>query len=165
MIWTQHDHQCILNTLAHLLLDREYTLLIGRHLQPIVLDLLERNAEIIKADGRISHDLHERLCVALSKLLEVSPDALSFVLRYFRDAPPVFQRLFLTTAESAAIQYGRKRMKLQDLMGATLRFLRSDCARFRDLWDWSVCMSLLRTTDVLVLWFVHIIISLDLLIY
>ncbi|MGH0156813.1 UNVERIFIED_CONTAM: hypothetical protein FKN15_059235 [Acipenser sinensis] len=127
-IWTQQDRQCILNTLAHLLLDREYTLLIGRHLRPIVLDLLERNAEIIKADGRINHDLHERLCAALSKLLEVSPDALPFALRYFRDAPPVFQRLFLTTAESAAIQYGRKRMKLRDLMGATLRFLQSDCA-------------------------------------
>ncbi|RXM29707.1 Midasin [Acipenser ruthenus] len=129
-IWTQQDRQCILNTLAHLLLDREYTLLIGRHLRPIVLDLLERNAEIIKADGRINHDLHERLCVAMSKLLEVSPDALPFALRYFRDAPPVFQRLFLTTAESAAIQYGRKRMKLRDLMGATLRFLQSDCARY-----------------------------------
>ncbi|XP_058881826.1 midasin isoform X1 [Acipenser ruthenus] len=152
-IWTQQDRQCILNTLAHLLLDREYTLLIGRHLRPIVLDLLERNAEIIKADGRINHDLHERLCVAMSKLLEVSPDALPFALRYFTDAPPVFQRLFLTTAESAAIQYGRKRMKLRDLMGATLRFLQSDCARFRDLWDWSVCMSLLRTTDVLVRWY------------
>lgn len=41
-------------------------------------------------------------------------------------------------------------MKLRDLMGATLRFLQSDCAKFRMLWDWSPCVSLLLTSDVMV---------------
>lgn len=45
-------------------------------------------------------------------------------------------------------------MKLRDLMGATLRFLQSDCAKFRMLWDWSPCMSLLLTSDVMVRWYV-----------
>ncbi|XP_066547692.1 midasin isoform X2 [Amia ocellicauda] len=152
-IWSQQDRECILNCLAQLLLDKDYTLLIGRHLRPLILDLLERNAEKIKADGRINHDLHERLCVALSKLLHISPDALPFAARYFENAPPVFQRLFFTSAESASIQYGPKRMKLRDLMGATLKFLQSDCVKFRDLWDWSVCVSHLRTSDVLVRWY------------
>ncbi|XP_060907246.1 midasin [Labrus mixtus] len=149
-IWSQQDRQCILECLAQLLLERDYTLLIARHLRPLVLDLLERNAERVKAGGRINHDLHERLCVALSKLLGISPDAQAFAARYFDDAPPVFQRLFFTSEEASAVQYGPRRMKLRDLMGATLRFLQSDCAKFRMLWDWSSCVSQLLTSDVMV---------------
>ncbi|TKS75776.1 Midasin MIDAS-containing protein [Collichthys lucidus] len=149
-IWSQQDRQCILECLAQLLLEKDYTLLIARHLRPLVLDLLERNAERVKAGGRINHDLHERLCVALSKLLGVSPDAPAFAARYFNDAPPVFQRLFFTSEESSAVQYGPRRMKLRDLMGATLRFLQSDCAKFRILWDWSPCVSQLLTSDIMV---------------
>ncbi|XP_077950103.1 midasin isoform X1 [Gasterosteus aculeatus] len=149
-IWSQQDRQCILECVAKLLLEKDYTLLIARHLRPLVLDLLERNAERVKAGGRINHDLHERLCVALSKLLGVSPDAQAFAARYFDDAPPVFQRLFFTSEESSAVQYGPRRMKLRDLMGATLRFLHSDCAKFRMLWDWSPCVSQLLTSDVMV---------------
>ncbi|XP_010765260.1 midasin-like [Notothenia coriiceps] len=74
-IWSQQDRQCILDCVSQLLLEKDYTLLIARHLRPLVLDLLERNAERVRAGGRISHDLHERLCVALSKLLGISPDA------------------------------------------------------------------------------------------
>lgn len=73
-----------------------------------------------------------------------------FAARYFNDAPPVFQRLFFTSEESSAVQYGPRRMKLRDLMGATLRFLQSDCAKFRMLWDWSPCVSQLLTSDVMV---------------
>eukprot|EP00064_Thunnus_orientalis_P021833 superscaffoldBa00006893_g22001 len=149
-IWSQQDRQCILECLAQLLLEKDYTLLIARHLRPLVLDLLERNAERVKAGGRINHDLHERLCVALSKLLGISPDAQAFAARYFNDAPPVFQRLFFTSEESSAVHYGPRRMKLRDLMGATLRFLQSDCAKFRMLWDWSPCVSQLLTSDVMV---------------
>ncbi|KAM9355690.1 midasin [Pholidichthys leucotaenia] len=148
--WTQQDRQSILDCLAQLLLEKDFTLLIGRHLRSLVLDLLERNAKRVKADGRINHDLHERLCVALSKLLDISPDAQAFAARYFNSAPPVFQRLFFTSEESSAVQYGPRRMKLRDLMGATLRFLQSDCAKFRMLWDWSPCVSQLLTSDVIV---------------
>ncbi|TSL47560.1 Midasin [Bagarius yarrelli] len=149
-VWNQQDRQDLLGLLAQLLMEREYTLLIARHLRPLLLDLLERNAERIKKDVRLNHDLHERLCVALSKLLSVSPDAQAFAARYFSSAPPVFQRLFFTSEEAAAIQYGPRRMKLRDLMGATLRFLQSDCEKFRVLWDWSVCISQLLTSDVMV---------------
>ncbi|XP_059212052.1 midasin [Centropristis striata] len=149
-VWSQQDRQCILECVAQLLLEKDYTLLIARHLRPLVLDLLERNAERVKAGGRINHDLHERLCVALSKLLSISPDAQAFAARYFNNAPPVFQRLFFTSEESSAVQYGPRRMKLRDLMGATLRFLQSDCAKFRMLWDWSPCVSQLLTSDVMV---------------
>ncbi|XP_072559009.1 midasin isoform X3 [Paramormyrops kingsleyae] len=152
-IWSQQDRQSILTSLAKLLLEKDYTLLIARHLRPLVLDLLERNAERIKVEGRINHDQHERFCVALSKLLGICPDAQLFAARYFSDAPPVFQRLFFTSAESSSVQYGPRRMKLRDLMGATLRFLRSDCAKYRELWDWSACVSQLLTSDVLVRWY------------
>ncbi|XP_030345365.1 midasin isoform X4 [Strigops habroptila] len=77
-IWTQQDRQCILDALAQLLLDKECTLLIGRQVRPILLDLLERNAEAIKADGQINHDRHERLCVAMSKLVADHPDVLPY---------------------------------------------------------------------------------------
>uniref|UniRef100_M4AJ01 Midasin n=1 Tax=Xiphophorus maculatus TaxID=8083 RepID=M4AJ01_XIPMA len=148
-IWSQQDRQSILECLAQLLLEKDYTLLIARHVRPLVLDLLERNAERVKAGGRINHDFHERLCVALSRLLSISPDA-HFAVRYFSSAPPVFQRLFFTSEQSSAVQYGPRRMKLRDLMAATLRFLQSDCAKFRMLWDWSPCVSQLLTSDVMV---------------
>lgn len=73
-----------------------------------------------------------------------------FATRYFSRSPPVFQRLFFTSEEAASIQYGPRRMKLRDLMGATLRFLQSDCEKFRVLWDWSACVSQLLTSDVMV---------------
>ncbi|XP_061563343.1 midasin [Cololabis saira] len=149
-IWSQKDRQCILECLAQLLLEKDYTLLVARHLRPLVLDLLERNAERVKVEGRINHDLHERLCVALSKLLSISPDAPAFAARYFSNAPPVFQRLFFTSEEASAVQYGPRRMKLRDLMGAALCFLQSDCAQYRMLWDWSPCVSQLQTSDVMV---------------
>ncbi|KAG7275416.1 hypothetical protein CRUP_030901 [Coryphaenoides rupestris] len=149
-IWSQQDRQCILGCLAQLLLEKDYTLLIARHLRPLVLDLLERNAARVRAGGRINHDLHERLCVALSKLLGIHPDVQAFAARYFAAAPPVFQRLSFSSEESAAVQYGPRRMKLRDLMAATLRFLHSDGAKFRVLWDWSPCVSQLLTSDVMV---------------
>lgn len=73
-----------------------------------------------------------------------------FAARYFSHSPPVFQRLFFTTEESSAVQYGPRRMKLRDLMAATLRFLHNDCATYRVLWDWSPCVSQLLTSDIMV---------------
>lgn len=73
-----------------------------------------------------------------------------FAMRYFSYSPPVFQRLFFTTEESSGVQYGPRRMKLRDLMAATLRFLQNDCATYRVLWDWSPCVSQLLTSDIMV---------------
>ncbi|XP_074752140.1 midasin isoform X1 [Athene noctua] len=152
-IWTQQDRQCILDTLAQLLLDKECTLLIGRQVRPILLDLLERNAESIKAGGQINHDRHERLCVAMSKLVADHPDVLPFALRYFKNTSPVFQRLFLESSDANTVRYGRRRMKLRDLMEAAYRFLQKEQSIFRELWDWSVCIPLLRSHDTLVRWY------------
>ncbi|NXD83342.1 MDN1 protein, partial [Halcyon senegalensis] len=151
--WTHQDRQCILDTLAQLLLDKECTLLIGRQVRPILLDLLERNAEAIKAGGQINHDRHERLCVAMSKLVADHPDVLPFALRYFKNTSPVFQRLFLESSDANTVRYGRRRMKLRDLMEAAYRFLQKEQSVFRELWDWSVCIPLLRSHDTLVRWY------------
>uniref|UniRef100_A0A669QKR3 Midasin n=1 Tax=Phasianus colchicus TaxID=9054 RepID=A0A669QKR3_PHACC len=151
--WTQQDRQCILDTLALLLLDKECTLLIGRQLRPVLLDLLERNAIAIKAGGQINHDRHERLCVAMSKLVGDHPDVLPFALRYFKNTSPVFQRLFLESSDANTVRYGRRRMKLRDLMEASYRFLQKEQSIFRELWDWSVCIPLLRSHDTLVRWY------------
>uniref|UniRef100_A0A8C0ELF2 Midasin n=1 Tax=Bubo bubo TaxID=30461 RepID=A0A8C0ELF2_BUBBB len=153
VIWTQQDRQCILDTLAQLLLDKECTLLIGRQVRPILLDLLERNAESIRAGGQINHDRHERLCVAMSKLVADHPDVLPFALRYFKNTSPVFQRLFLESSDANTVRYGRRRMKLRDLMEAAYRFLQKEQSVFRELWDWSVCIPLLRSHDTLVRWY------------
>uniref|UniRef100_A0A8C4UIW8 Midasin n=1 Tax=Falco tinnunculus TaxID=100819 RepID=A0A8C4UIW8_FALTI len=152
-IWTQQDRQCILDALAQLLLDKECTLLIGRQVRPILLDLLERHAEAIKAGGQINHDRHERLCVAMSKLVANHPDVLPFALRYFENTSPVFQRLFLESSDANTVRYGRRRMKLRDLMEAAYRFLQKEPSVFRELWDWSVCIPLLRSHDTLVRWY------------
>uniref|UniRef100_A0A8D2KWR3 Midasin n=1 Tax=Varanus komodoensis TaxID=61221 RepID=A0A8D2KWR3_VARKO len=153
MIWSQQDRQCILSALAQLLVDKEYTLLIGRQFRPIVLDLLERNAEIIKSSGQINHDLHERLCVAMSKLIGDHHDVMPFALRYFKETAPVFQRLFLESSDASVVRYGRRRMKLRDLMEAAYKFLQKEQSVFREMWDWSVCVPLLRSHDTLVRWY------------
>ncbi|XP_060061378.1 midasin [Erinaceus europaeus] len=152
-VWTSQDRQCILSTLAQLLLDKDCTVLVGRQLRPLLLDLLERNAEAIKAGGQINHDLHERLCVSMSKLIGHHPDVLPFALRYFKDTSPVFQRLFLESSDANPVRYGRRRMKLRDLMEAAYKFLQQEQSVFRDLWDWSVCVPLLRSHDTLVRWY------------
>ncbi|XP_008936093.1 PREDICTED: midasin, partial [Merops nubicus] len=152
-VWTQQDRQCILDTLAQLLLDKECTLLIGRQVRPLLLDLLERNAEAIKAGGQVNHDRHERLCVAMSKLVADHPDVLPFALRYFKSTSPVFQRLFLESSDANTVRYGRRRMKLRDLMEAAYRFLQKEQSVFRELWDWSVCIPLLRSHDTSVRWY------------
>ncbi|XP_029451275.1 midasin isoform X2 [Rhinatrema bivittatum] len=152
-IWTSQDHQCILSALAQLLLDKEYTLLIGRQLQPLLLDLLQRNADTIRAGGQINLDLHERLCVAMSKLVGNNPDVLPFALQYCKSSLPVFQRLFLESSDPSMVRYGRKRMKLRDLMEAAFRFLQHEPSPLRDMWDWSVCMPLLRSHDTSVRWY------------
>ncbi|XP_058163130.1 midasin isoform X2 [Dasypus novemcinctus] len=152
-VWTPQDRQCILNTLAQLLLDKDCTVLVGRQLRPLLLDLLERNAEAIKAGGQVNHDLHERLCVSMSKLISNHPDVLPFALRYFKDTSPVFQRLFLESSDANPVRYGRRRMKLRDLMEAAYKFLQQEQSVFRELWDWSVCVPLLRSHDTLVRWY------------
>ncbi|XP_069830840.1 midasin-like isoform X2 [Dendropsophus ebraccatus] len=153
MIWTPQDRESILNLLAQLLLDKECSLLIGRQLRPLLLDLLERNAQCIKAGGQVNHDLHERLCVAMSRLVASHPDVLPFSLRYFQSAPPVFNRLFLESCDSSTVRYGRRRMKLRDLMEAAYRFLQQDELSFREMWDWSVCVPLLKSHDLAVRWY------------
>ncbi|XP_066110370.1 midasin isoform X3 [Saccopteryx bilineata] len=152
-VWTPQDRQGILNTLAQLLLDKDCTVLVGRQLRPLLLDLLERNAEAIKAGGQVNHDLHERLCVSMSKLVCSHPDVLPFALRYFKDTSPVFQRLFLESSDANPVRYGRRRMKLRDLMEAAYSFLQQEPSVFRELWDWSVCIPLLRSHDTLVRWY------------
>uniref|UniRef100_A0A8I3X1N2 Midasin n=1 Tax=Callithrix jacchus TaxID=9483 RepID=A0A8I3X1N2_CALJA len=152
-VWTPQDRRCVLSTLAQLLLDRDCTVLVGRQLRPLLLDLLERNAEAIKAGGQVNHDLHERLCVSMSKLIGNHPDVLPFALRYFKDTFPVFQRLFLESSDANPVRYGRRRMKLRDLMEAAYRFLQQEQSVFRELWDWSVCVPLLRSHDTLVRWY------------
>ncbi|XP_020142630.2 midasin isoform X1 [Microcebus murinus] len=152
-VWTPQDRQCILNALAQLLLDKDCTVLVGHQLRPLLLDLLERNAEAIKAGGQVNHDLHERLCVSMSKLIGNHPDVLPFALRYFKDTSPVFQRLFLESSDANPVRYGRRRMKLRDLMEAAYKFLQQEQSVFRELWDWSVCVPLLRSHDTLVRWY------------
>lgn len=151
-VWTPQDRQCILDSLAQLLLDKDYTLLLGRQLRPILLDLLERNAKAIKTGGQINHDLHERLSVSMSKLIGSHPDVLPFALRYFKVTYPVFQRLFLESSDANPVRYGRRRMKLRDLMEAAHTFLQQRQLVFQELWDWSVCVPLLRSHDALVRW-------------
>ncbi|XP_075718267.1 midasin isoform X3 [Rhinoderma darwinii] len=152
-IWSPQDRESILSMLAQFLLDKECTLLIGRQLRPLLLDLLERNAECIKAGGQVKYDLHERLCVAMSRLVASHPDVLPFALRYFQSAPPVFNRLFLESCDSSTVRYGRRRMKLRDLMEAAYRFLQQDELSFREKWDWSVCVPLLKSHDLAVRWY------------
>lgn len=128
-------------------------MLIGRQLRPLLLDLLERNAECIKSGGQVNHDLHERLCVAMSKLVTSHPDILPFALQYFQNASPVFQRLFLESCDASTVRYGRRRMKLRDLMEAAYRFLQQDKCYFKEMWDWSVCVPLLKSHDLAVRWY------------
>ncbi|KAH0622150.1 hypothetical protein JD844_024188 [Phrynosoma platyrhinos] len=89
----------------------------------------------------------------MSKLIDDHPDVKLFALRYFKDTSPVFQRLFLESSDTNMVRYGRRRMKLRDLMEAAYKFLQKEQSVFRELWDWSVCVPLLRSHDTLVRWY------------
>ncbi|KAK2114061.1 AAA ATPase midasin, partial [Saguinus oedipus] len=62
-------------------------------------------------------------------------------------------RLFLESSDANPVRYGRRRMKLRDLMEAAYKFLQQEQSVFRELWDWSVCVPLLRSHDTLVRWY------------
>ena len=66
----------------------------------------------------------------------------------------MFQRLFLESTDANPVRYGRRRMKLRDLMEAAHTFLKQRQPVFRELWDWSVGVPLLRSHDALVRWYV-----------
>ncbi|KAH9296173.1 hypothetical protein KI387_039761, partial [Taxus chinensis] len=86
--------------------------------------------------------LHEHAVIAFSRILELAPFLLRFILQYFSFAPPPFQRLLqfdisITITEKEAFH-------LLDIVRASYRFLHLEPKVFSTLWDWSPFLELLQ---------------------
>ncbi|KAL2649174.1 hypothetical protein R1flu_017302 [Riccia fluitans] len=91
------------------------------------------------AYSRWSLSIHEHAVMAFSRLLELAPYTLSILLQYFSFAPPPFERLLL-----GASSLPQDLPPLLDIVRACYRFLQLEPKIFRDLWDWSPFLDLLR---------------------
>uniref|UniRef100_S4RP36 ATPase dynein-related AAA domain-containing protein n=1 Tax=Petromyzon marinus TaxID=7757 RepID=S4RP36_PETMA len=167
--WSPSERGALLDTLSALLLEPDSTLHVARALRPLLPVLLERLGEESERRGEESEQetreskasnrwmgFHERFCVALGKLLPLSPDAVQFAERYFKTAPPAFVRLGHGGAAPAKEKGKRKRSKLiplADLMEASYRLLKGCHTVLSDQWDWSVCVPLLQDPDSRVRWY------------
>ncbi|XP_061423759.1 LOW QUALITY PROTEIN: midasin [Lethenteron reissneri] len=167
--WSPSERGALLDTLSALLLEPDSTLHVARALRPLLPVLLERLGEESERRGEESEQetreskasnrwmgFHERFCVALGKLLPLSPDAVQFAERYFKTAPPAFVRLSHGGATAAKEKGKRKRSKLiplADLMEASYRLLKGCHTVLSDQWDWSVCVPLLQDPDSRVRWY------------
>ncbi|XP_070579649.1 LOW QUALITY PROTEIN: midasin-like [Ptychodera flava] len=159
-IWTPHDRHEILETLAKYLIVPSCTISIGRAFRPLILDLLDRTLSKASKGRHWKYDQHEQLCIALGKLVHITPDALSFTIKYFQTAPPFFQRLVdesntgrpppLKKIKTSTIQKGEH----CDLAVTAYRFLSVAPDKFRDLWNWSPFMQLVQDEDAKTRWFV-----------
>ncbi|XP_045137299.1 midasin-like isoform X1 [Portunus trituberculatus] len=92
--WNANDVEHLFRKLGQSLLDPHLTLLLGIHLRPWLLELLGRAQVAAKKtiSSGSGSDLHLALCIALSKLVAFSGDAVRFCLKYFQNAAPPFQR-------------------------------------------------------------------------
>eukprot|EP00897_Mesotaenium_endlicherianum_P007207 jgi/Mesen1/6514/ME000332S05520 len=86
---------------------------------------------------------HEQTCVALSLLLELSPQLMGSVASYFAFAPPPFERLMAATPGHAPPVPPKGQVSLLEVAQASLRLLLLDPAAMSERWDWSPFLDLL----------------------
>ncbi|XP_022106859.1 midasin-like [Acanthaster planci] len=169
-IWTPSDRQHLLSTLSKYLLHPQCTIPVAEAFRPVLLDLLERAGHTVTTGGRFCLQEHERLCVALGKILERHPDAFRFLMKYLQTAPPVFERLLCGKLPPKEKKKKKQKHKpevsipsptLTDVLATCHRFLRFSREAFVDLWDWSPVMKLVEHEDLDVRWdSVHIVAAL-----
>ncbi|KAJ7552529.1 hypothetical protein O6H91_06G059200 [Diphasiastrum complanatum] len=87
--------------------------------------------------------IHEYAVMAFSRILELAPYLMSTILRYFKFAPPPFERLLLANASGAVPDICKDSPPLLDVLRASYRFLHLEAKVFRDMWDWSPFLDLL----------------------
>ncbi|XP_069167675.1 LOW QUALITY PROTEIN: midasin-like [Procambarus clarkii] len=158
--WDKNDRELVLQSCGQSLLDPQLTLTVGVHLRPWLLELLgrARTASVKTFQTGGGNTLHLALCVALSKLVTISNDAIRFVLKYFQEAPAPFQK----TEDDACDEPTPKKLKRQkqqvhkttdkELLQATydlLVYVGGDLIR---IWKWSCLLSYLHHNSEEVQW-------------
>ncbi|XP_038059526.1 midasin-like [Patiria miniata] len=161
-IWGPQDRQQLLSTLSKYFLYPQCTLPVAEAFRPILLDVLERAGQAVVTRGRFCLQEHERLCVAVGKVLDLHPDVFRFLMKYLQTAPPVFERL-LSGKVTVKVKKKKKQKhkaddptpppSLTDILATCHRYLRYSREAFVDLWDWSPVMKLVAHEDIDVRWY------------
>lgn len=75
-IWSPQDRQALLQSLASLLLHANCTVDVAAAFPGLILDLLHRAKDLVEdRNGKVDWVQHQRLCIALSKIVHISSDA------------------------------------------------------------------------------------------
>lgn len=75
-IWNPRDRTALLEVLSEYLARPECSAHVLRSFRPLSLELLQRAEKHVTKNGTIDWLSHQRFCVALSKTLDISDEAL-----------------------------------------------------------------------------------------
>ncbi|XP_074663231.1 midasin-like [Tubulanus polymorphus] len=84
-IWTVRDRNLVLDVAAQLFFDSNCTIDICHAFRPVLLEVLHRTKTYAR-----THLQYQHLSIALSKVLNICPDAIRFSLGYFQLKSPFF---------------------------------------------------------------------------
>ncbi|XP_068698835.1 midasin-like [Montipora foliosa] len=149
--WCLQDNQNLLQKLAELVLHQDFVLYIVKHCKPILLEIIERAAKLIKQKNVGSNPCSEEFCYFLSTLLPFSHFE-DFVYRFFKSS----FLLSVFSEQSGKVDQSDERILCVLKTGYNL--LCYDFQTFHKLWDWSPVFELIGYQHAKVRWFaVHII--------
>ncbi|XP_033635662.1 midasin-like [Asterias rubens] len=156
-IWTPADRQQLLAKLSEYLPHPQCTLPIAVAFRPILLELLERAGKQLRTRDCFSLEGHERLCIALGRLLSLHPDAYRFLMKYLQTSPPVFERLLAGVSEVKKAKNKKSKRRIPtptvtDILRTCHKYLEFSKEAFVDLWDWSPILKLSEEGDVTTRW-------------
>ncbi|KAL3632042.1 hypothetical protein CASFOL_025026 [Castilleja foliolosa] len=86
--------------------------------------------------------LHELICLAFCRALDLIPLLLGSILNYFKVAPAPFERIMQCQSVSKVVAMGPHH--LLNVVRASYRFLTLEPGVFTTLWDWSCILDLVQ---------------------
>lgn len=152
--WSFQDKQNLLQKLAELFLNQDLVPYLVKHCKPILLEILERGAQIIQQGSQTNSSEtsdNEGFCYILSQLLQLS-HLKDFIYRFIK-ASCLFS-IFSEEEEKNELSNER----ILCVLKTGFNLLCYDFETFYNLWDWSPIFKLLQHSHPEVRWYaVHIV--------
>ena len=74
-IWSPTDRFELLDTLGRLFLEADYTIPVSHIFLKLVPDIIERSRAFVEKHEKLDYKIHQKFCIALSKVVIFSPAA------------------------------------------------------------------------------------------
>ncbi|XP_074625737.1 midasin-like [Acropora palmata] len=144
--WCFQDKQNLLQKLAELVIYQDFSPFIVDYCKPILLEIVERAAQIVHQRSFQRNPCFEEFCYFLSTLLEHS-HLKDFIYRFLKSS----SLLSVFSEEDGKLDQSDERILRVLKTGYNL--LCFDFQTFHNLWDWSPVLKLSRHQDAKVRWF------------